>query len=140
MNIIRKIKINSLGMYEFNDSEKELLEFIKENMLNLKIIELKNYPDYIMYFNDKGENIFQQDLKTPWFYVRYNLIWKVFETKFNLNYKETSNLIKGIVEQAYKLQGVTPFFESKFYDKLVEQAYKLQGVTPSCFILDLNVE
>ena len=108
MNIIRKIKINSLGMYEFNDSEKELCEFIIYNMLNLKQVELKEYPNYIMYFNDKEENIFQHNFKYNNFYVNNELIWSVFETKFDYNYKETSNLIKGIVEQTYKLQDITP--------------------------------
>jgi len=124
MNILRKIKINSLGYYKYNNSEKKLLYFIKENMLNLKIVELKNYPDYIMYFNDKGENIFQQDLKTPWFGVNYDLIWGIIEKKFNYNYYQTRDLIKDVIEQAYKLNEVrlltgffTPILE-------VEQAYK----------------
>src|SRR6478609_1380588 len=56
MNIIRKIKINSLGMYEFNDSEKELFKFIKENLLNLKpIVKFDGENDSrVVYYKEKN--------------------------------------------------------------------------------------
>jgi len=134
MNIIRKIKINSLGMYEFNDSEKELFYFIKENMLNLKQVKLEKYPNYIFYFKD-DKCILEQDLNCDWFGVRYLDIWEIFQYKFNYNYKETKQLIKSIIEQAYKLNGVillagsfTPILE-------VELAYKLSmNATPKIII------
>src|SRR6478735_2045338 len=107
MNIIRKIKINSLGMYEFNDSEKELVNFIKENMLNLKQVKLKYYPISNFYFKD-DKYIFQHNFKSNDFYVNDELIWEVFKTKFGYNYQEIYNLIKGIVEQAYKLSDIIP--------------------------------
>src|SRR6478735_6283393 len=93
MNIIRKIKLESLRYYVCKDNkEKELFEFIKDNLLNLKQVSLKDFPDYIFYFKDDN-CIF---------------IWKVFETKFGYNYQEIQKLIKGIVEQAYKLSEVIP--------------------------------
>jgi len=103
MNILRKIKINSLGMYEFSESEKELFEFIKENILNLKQVQLEKYPDYLFYFKD-DKCIFQQDLKFYWFGVSYKLLWSVFENKFGYKYNETRDLIKDIVKEAYKIQ------------------------------------
>src|SRR6478735_4871203 len=122
MNIVRRYKLSLLKYdsltekeledlniilkyFKFTKENFDLINFIYNNLLNLKQVELKEYPDYIMYFkNDKC--IFKQDLNSPWFEVNYDLIWSVFETK--LGYNETSNLIKGIVEQAYKLQCTTP--------------------------------
>src|SRR6478735_3168643 len=124
MNIIRKYKL-SLLKYDFLTKKEledlniifkevkyckenfELIEFIYNNILNLKQVKLKEYPDYIMYFNDKNKNIFQRDLKYKDFYINDELIWSVFENKFNLNYKETRQLIKNIAEQTYKLSEIT---------------------------------
>src|SRR6478735_3307862 len=104
MNIIRKIKLERLGYYNCkNNKEKELFEFIKEKLLNLKQVILKYYPDYIMYFKD-DKCIFEQNLNSSWVYVNYHLICYIFETKFNYNHKETKQLIKSIVEQTYKLE------------------------------------
>src|SRR6478735_11899487 len=119
MNIVRRYKL-SLLKYDFL-TEKEiedlniifkeikyckenfdLINFIYNNMLNLKLVELKEYPDYIMYFNHKGENIFQHNLKTNIFYVNYKLIWVVFKVYYN--YQGIRDLVKGIIKQAYKIQ------------------------------------
>jgi len=125
MNILRKIKINSLGMYEFTKSEKKLLNFIKDNMLNLKQVTLKDHPNYIFYFNDKKELIFELHLINNWFSVNHKLIWKVFRDKLNYNHQETNILIKDIVEQVYKLN-ITSRIQIFQNDVLIEQAYKQQ--------------
>jgi len=127
MNIIRKIKLNSLGMYEFNDSEKELYEFIKDNFLNLKQVILRDYPNYIFYFKD-DKCIFQHTFKSNNFYVRYSFIWKVFEIKFNYNYHEISNLIKDIMKYAYKLNEIKPKIIGYVNWDKVEQFYKLNTI------------
>src|SRR6478735_6956814 len=49
---------------KLNITNPELIKFIQENMLNLKQVSLKDFPNYIMYYNDKNEKIFQQNLKT----------------------------------------------------------------------------
>ena len=125
MNILRKIKINSLGMYEFTKSEKKLLNFIKDNMLNLKQVTLKDHPNYIFYFNDKKELIFELHLINNWFSVNHKIIWKVFRDKLNYNHQETNILIKDIVEQVYKLN-ITSRIQIFQNDVLIEQAYKQQ--------------
>lgn len=50
MNIIRKLKLNSLGYYEFEDSEK-ILVFIKNTFFNLTsiIIETENKYRVVYY-------------------------------------------------------------------------------------------
>lgn len=55
MNIVRKIKLNTLGCYNFKSiKENELFNFIKNNLFNLKIIELSvYYKDTVFYFDKK---------------------------------------------------------------------------------------
>jgi len=123
MNIIRKIKLNQLGYYEFKDSEKELSEFIKENLLDLKEIKLEHkLNSVIMYFNNKDENIFQYHLNSNNFYFRLDYIGEVFEKKFNYNFQQTTTLIKNIMEQTYKLKGfqikMSDWFKGDKWNKL----------------------
>src|SRR6478735_7945980 len=124
MNIIRKYKIHLLKYDSLTEKEVEdlniifnhikyckenyeIIEFIYNNLLNLKLVRLKNYPNYNYWVKD-DKIIFEHNLKDPWFGVRQDLIWSVFETKFGYNYHETSDLIKDIVKEAYKFNDVIP--------------------------------
>jgi len=142
MNIIRRYKIHLLYKEiltekEFNDlniifksvnyskENFELIEFIYYNILNLKQVRLKGFHNFLFYFKD-DECIFEQDLNCTWFGVNNYLIWSVFETKFNYNYQEIGEFIKDIVGKAYKLNEVTPDFETINDLYRVEEAYKQQ--------------
>jgi len=141
MNIIRKYKL-SLLKYDFLTKKEledlniifkevkyckenfELIEFIYNNLLNLKQVKLKDYPNDIFYFKDDKVIFEQYLLNTTLFFVNYYLIWGVFETKFNYNYQEIRNLIKRIVEQSYKMTEITP--RGYILKDLLQQAYKLE--------------
>jgi len=88
-----------------NIIDPELISFIQDNMLNLKTVK---YTNYIFYFNDKGENIFQQGLNSTYFGVNNELIWKVLKERFNYLFHEISELIKSIVEYCYNLKNILP--------------------------------
>ena len=143
MNIIRRYKIHLLKYDALTEKEltdlntifksvkyckenEEVINFIYNNLLNLKQVKLYNYPDYIMYFNDKNENIFQQSLKSNYLYTKL-LIWSVFKDEFGYNGQETRKLIKGIVEQAYKLSGITTDWQFSRFFNIVEEVYKQQN-------------
>src|SRR6478735_4102556 len=100
MNIIRRYKLHILNIEYLTEKELkdlniifneinyckenyELINFIYNNMLNLKQVELKEYPNYLFYFKD-DKCIFCHHLKYNWFYVNDDLIWSVFKNKFNL--------------------------------------------------------
>jgi len=105
MNIIRKIKINSLGMYEFNDSEKELVEFIKENMLNLTEVKSNKYTDETFYFkNNKFVFSILKLKNVVYVYINNHLIYEYFADFLELEYEyEIYNLIIDIIEYYYKI-------------------------------------
>jgi len=97
MNIIRKIKLNSLGYYKFKDSkEKKLFKFINDNLLNLYSI---NYHDSIIYLKDDNI-IFEHYLNFNWFEVNPS-IWNYLQNI--INNEETVNLIKFIAKEYYNL-------------------------------------
>lgn len=106
MNIIRNIRLSKLGIYQIKESEKDFFDFIQKNLFGLKPVKSDVYSNYIMYFNRKGENIFQHSLNSNYLYISYNLIWQQFEKKFKYNYQEIIDLIKYVVEKIYKLKDV----------------------------------
>jgi hypothetical protein len=56
------------------------------------------YPDSIFYMVDDSIYM-EQDLKTDNFYIRYKDFWSVFETISDLNSKEISELLSGLLAQ-----------------------------------------
>ena len=64
-------------------------------------IKIDKYPDSVFYM--VGDSVFmEQNLKTNNFNIRYSSFWAVFETNFNLNYYEISELLRGLLEQHLK--------------------------------------
>lgn len=89
MNIIRKIKLNSLGNYQFTDKEKEIVEIIENNFKNL-IIEnndYKNNIDIVFSYNEY------------YLYVT-SKYWELLENISS--YIETESIIKDICLYYYK--------------------------------------
>jgi|SRR6478735_6794919 len=104
MSIIRKIKLNSLGYYEFNDSEKELVEFIKNNILNLTEVTSEKYPNTIFYFKNK-ELYYEYNLNSKQFsFNKYDIWDNVFNFKYN---------ISNIFEKILKINNISVMFNSK---------------------------
>ena len=52
----------------------------------------------------KDHVIFWQDLKNEYFYVNYEKIWSVFESKLGLNYQEIKDLTTGWLNKHTKLR------------------------------------
>lgn len=128
MNIVRKIRLSKLDCYQIKESEKELFDFVETSLLRLKCVRLTEYPEYDMYFNSEGKNIFQHDLKNNYLYINYNLIWLKFETDFGYNYDKIKEIVKNVAEQGYKLKNTIPFEEYPDIFEVVEQSYNLQNV------------
>ena len=103
-----------------DDKEKELFEFIKDNLLNLTEVKLYEFSNE-KYWVKENKIIFKRYLESKWIDINYVLIWKIFETKFGYNYDQTRDLIKGVVEEVYKLQNKVPY---KSYEiATIEQIY-----------------
>lgn len=107
-----------------NNTNLEIIQFIKNNLLGLKIVRLTEYPEYDMYFDNEGSNIFQHDLKTNNLGVNYELIWKVFKIKFGYNYDKIKELIKSVIEQIYKIKEIEPYRLDYDENLEVEEAYQ----------------
>jgi hypothetical protein len=65
------------------------------------------YPNSLFYKLD-DDVIFEYNQEDEDFWVDYYTIWSVFEFRFGMEYDETQELIKPMVEEHYKLESVTP--------------------------------
>jgi len=95
-------------------NNKQLLEYeYPYEFLNAKLSECtkevinKNKTDYV---NKGGEWVFELNLGNKCFWVRYTLVWKVFENRYTPKYYDIQGIIKTWLYDAFKLRDVTPYF------------------------------
>lgn len=90
MNIIRKIKLESLGYYTCkDDAEKDLFQFIHDNLLNLKEVELKEYSNYKFWFKD-DKCIYDLDIDNNEYHFSTYIV-NLFKYKFNIDIRNILN-------------------------------------------------
>jgi hypothetical protein len=86
------------------------------------------HPNSVFYM--VGDSVYmEQDLKTNDFYIRYYGFWRVFETKFDLNYYEISELLRGLLEHHLKCEVNTTRWSSWIAIKLLEHHLKCEVKT-----------
>jgi hypothetical protein len=110
-NILSQVNVlvNSSSVKENADIEKDFAtkeqrEVFLDIMSKITCTKTDNsYPDSIFYM-DNDSVYMEQDLKTNDFYIRYYGFWRVFETKFDLNYYEISELLRGLLEHHLKCE------------------------------------
>src|SRR6478735_8994070 len=123
MNIIRKYKLHLLNFdclteKEFSElniifkyinycciENYEVIEFIYNNFLNLKQVELKKYKDYKFYGKD-DKLIFAQDLNNSEILIDPDL-WIIFRKYFSYNIfllRYMTNLLANILTELYNLK------------------------------------
>ena len=107
-NKLSKLSENNIDKSNI-DKTKEMSDFLFSmfNGLIMKIVNKKQ----ISYYNKDNQWIVQQDYKNSGLWIRYKLIWKVFEEKYSLKDQEISNFIEGWVEANLNWRGLTPQHE-----------------------------
>lgn len=123
INIVRKILLNRLGTYVVKTKERKLFEFVENNLMGLKAVELIKYPKFVMYFNRDGKNIFQYNLEDNDLYVNNTLIWSKFQPYFGYDYNETSEIINNVIEKVYKIKNTKIFCLELFAIDVIERLY-----------------
>lgn len=105
VNIVRKIRLNKLGCYIIKSNEKDLFEFVKNNLLNLKAVKLDNYLEAIMYFNNDGKLMFKHNLKNSNLYTN-DFIFNTLENEYRYKYDDIYDLVEYVLEKVYKIKNV----------------------------------
>jgi hypothetical protein len=102
MIMITKEFIRDLKYRRMKPEERFMFEMFE----GVEIYNSDKYADYELY-KKNGDIIVEYDLTIGYFYCCYFKIWSVFVTKFNFNYKQISEFIKGWVVEHFKLEGIT---------------------------------
>jgi len=96
MNIIRKIKLNQLGYYQFSDLENELLCLIKETFSDLKKVNLPEYKTSTYFYYKYNIFICRYSESLKYFDVNYEIFWSILELKFQICEMDIINILKYI--------------------------------------------
>ena len=72
-------------------------------------IDKDKYPNWIFYFNQNDNCIFEYNTKNGYFWCNYKLYWSIFYEKFGFNYNQVRDLTKDMVENHFNLKEITPF-------------------------------
>lgn len=89
------------------EMEKEFLNLW--NGCTLKF-DFEKYSQSIFLMKD-GKYFFEQDFKRNYLWCSYNNVWSIFESKYGLEYNEIQSFIRDMVEQHFKLGGLTPYLQ-----------------------------
>ena len=121
--ITRKVLTEKLSIK--NKQEALFLSFLDGCEIKLS----ERYTNSIFYVkNDKV--LFEQKLKSKYFYVTHDLIWSIFKYKYQMEYKQIQSFIKGMLETHLKLEGYTPDWLIDCNVQQLETHLKLEGYTP----------
>ena len=85
-----------------------VLLYLNNNFGDLTPKTNSKYPNSVFYVNPSNEVMMEYDKGTERVYINYGQIWLKIESLFHLNYRDTQSIIKAWLEEAYKLEGVTP--------------------------------
>jgi hypothetical protein len=105
--------------------ERIVIKWLNQNFGNLTPKTTEKYPKSVFYVNSDNGVMMEHNQKNECVYIHYDHIWSKIESLFHLNYGDAESIMKVWVEEAYKLEGVTPYFAIAFPLIKVEEAYKL---------------
>jgi hypothetical protein len=93
-----------LGLHQ--DEERPYEIWFKEMLINLEISRSTKYLDVLIYKKD-DDILYNYNEENEHFWISYDKIWWIFETKYHLNYNEIRMLTKGMVEEHLNLKDIT---------------------------------
>ena len=103
---IEEIKIAYNNKNWSDDKEKMLLELFSKLHVNNKLYKSNYiYGYYLLDSNNKKRCFY--DLKSDYFYIDYDSIWRVFKRQFNINYDDIQSFVNNLSKKYFKLYDVT---------------------------------
>jgi len=106
--------------------------YIDIGNLNLVVNTKKHYQMLIdnSYFFEGGigSNHLFKCYESKNLYLSNN-IWSKFENKAQLDFVDIQSIIKDVLEETFKLKGITPRFYQIPLHRSLEEAFKLKGIT-----------
>ena len=105
-NILNLIPTRKV-LLEKHSMEVEIRDFFIEWLDGCEVVIDKRWPDCVFYGKNK-KTLFEKNTKCLLLYVRYDMIWSVFESRFGLEDKQTRAFIKNLLDDTLNFKGLTP--------------------------------
>lgn len=102
-NIVRKLKLDNLNLYDVDDIEKKVIQFIKTDIFNLQVKYVDNMPEYIYYVKDE-KYVLEYNIKLNFVFVNKQ-IFDMFYI-FGYNDKDIRSMLKVILEYKYNMNNI----------------------------------
>ena len=103
--------------YEYDIIENAKAYF-KQMYDTFKITTYNDCPDTIFFVKD---DVIQMRLhKNGNLFCKHDSLWSVFKREYDLNYDDIQKVIKDVVDEALKHDGVTPEIGNIFRDNLMD--------------------
>jgi len=107
---------------------------LKFNRLHLTVNTKKLYQSLID--NSFG---FEGGINSKWRFKQYMSknfyiltdIWSKIEKETQLKYTEIQSILKDILEETFKIKGITPYRRLSVDARHMEEAFKIKGITPA---------
>jgi hypothetical protein len=75
-------------------------------------------------------NDWRFEIRNSIIWCRYEHVWLVLKEEYLLTDKEIQVLIIKVLEEAFKINGLTPHNHQYLSDHTLEEAFKINGLTP----------
>jgi hypothetical protein len=107
--------------------ERVVIKWLNKHFGDLTPKKHKDHPKLVFYVNSDNGVMMEYDQENGGVYIHYEHIWSKIESLFHLNSRETQSIMKVWLEEAYKLEGVTPHKRMIGFKNKLEEAYKLKN-------------
>ena len=88
--------------------ERVVVKWLNKNFGNLTPKKHRDHPKSVFYVNSDNQVMMEYDKENGNVYINNDHIWSKIGLLFHLNHRDIQSIMKVWVEEAYKLEGVTP--------------------------------
>ncbi|TXG75758.1 hypothetical protein E6Q11_06875 [Candidatus Dojkabacteria bacterium] len=87
--------------------EERFLELISDIDISRPIVNLVTYPSSLFWGDSNDDRMFEYDWGNECFWVSHYRIWSIFYKEYKMNYDAVEAFMRTMVEEHFKLKGVT---------------------------------
>ncbi len=123
-NLLRKLKIRNVLPVEFTDNEKNIVDFLDNNIRTLSKFEYDEFPKSIFHMSINGKWILEENGSN--IYVRWNGFWETLNNNKSLTYHRQIEVLSFYIKSYLNRKAIKikTDFDGNFEGEEAEKAYK----------------
>ena len=109
-------------------------QIVRDKILDNIVPEEEEHEDEYYFLTIKDKVLFQYDQLNGNFWIESEKVWAEFSTKLSLNYKQTQEFFKELLQDSEKLKNIIPHRRQSKFLMFLNQHDKLKDITPAGWI------